>query len=125
MRPLPDRRLRVALWSSVVLNALGVLVFAPATVGRVSPLLPIPAPPFFAAQVGFVIALFGGVYLWLVLQPRIPRPLVVVGGLGKLGFFVLTVVYALAGEVPPAMALQATPDLILAVVFLRWAAASR
>lgn len=116
-----DRIVRGALWASVGLNALGVCVFAPLAVGRASPLLPIAATPFLAAQVGFVIALFGGVYAWLACQPAVHRPLLVVGGLGKLGFFGLAVAYAIAGHVPVRVAISALPDLALACVFL-WAA---
>jgi hypothetical protein len=118
-----DRLVRGALWASVVLNALGVIVFLPPALGNPSPLLPIEVPRFFAAQVGFTIALFGGVYAWLARQPRINRALVVVGGIGKLGFFALTALYALAGDVPAGMAVNATPDLVLGTMFLWWARA--
>ena len=115
-----NRILRGALWASVALNALGVVVFAPLAVGRPSPLLPVPLSPFLAGQVGFVIALFGGVYVWLARQPIIHRPLLVVGGLGKLGFFGLAVAYAVAGVVPVHVAVSALPDLVLGTLFL-WA----
>lgn len=95
-------------------------VFAPLAVGRVSPLLPVPVSPFLAGQLVLVIALFGGVYLWLASQPVVNRPLLAVGGLGKLGFFVLAVAYAAAGDVPAHVAVSALPDLALGVVFL-WA----
>jgi hypothetical protein len=117
----PNRVLRSALWASVAINTLGVVVFAPLAVGRPSPLLPVPLSPFLAGQVGFVIALFGGVYFWLARQPRIHRPLLVVGGLGKLGFFSLAVAYAIAGVVPIQVAVSALPDLVLGALFL-WAA---
>jgi hypothetical protein len=118
-----DRLIRGALWVTVALNALGVAVFAPAALGLSSPLLPVPTPPFYAAQVGFIIALFGGVYAWLACQPRINRGLVVVGGLGKLGFFAVTAIYAAVGDLPVGMAVNATPDLLLACIFLWWARA--
>jgi hypothetical protein len=120
-----DRVIRTALWTSVGLNLLGVLVFAPAVVGRAAPLLPLPAPRFYAAQVAITIALFCGVYAWLARQPRISRPLVVVGALGKLGFFLLFVVYWAAGDLPPDAVLKATPDLVLAAIFLWWARAEQ
>jgi hypothetical protein len=119
-----DRVLRGALWATVALNVLGTIVFSLAALGSPSPLLPITVPPYFAAQIGFTIALFAGVYAWLALQPQFHRPLIVVGGLGKLGFFALTVAYAIAGEVPVAMALNATPDLVFACIFLWWAHAA-
>jgi hypothetical protein len=116
-----DRVLRTALWVTVALNLVGVIVFSMPALGYPSPLLPIAVPPYFAAQLAYVIALFGGVYAWLAVQPQMNRALVVVGGLGKLGFFAITVVYALAGVIPVGMALNATPDLLFAGVFLWWA----
>lgn len=116
-----DRVIRSALWVAVGLNAIGVLVFAPPALGFSADMLPIPAPRFFAAQVALTIGLFGGAFLWLALQRQIHRPLVVVGGLGKLGFFVLAVAYWLAGDLPASAAAQAIPDLLLALVFLSWA----
>lgn len=120
----PDRLLRGALWTSVALNALGVAVFAPLATGHASPLLPVPPSPFLAGQVGFVIALFGGVYFWLARQPLVYRPLLVVGGLGKTGFFGLAVAYAIAGDVPMQVAVGALPDLVLGAIFLRAARAT-
>jgi hypothetical protein len=117
----PDRVIRAALWATVALNALGVFVFAPLALGHPSPLMPIEVPPYFAAQLGYTILLFGGVYAWLATQREINRALVVVGGLGKLGFFALTLAYALAGDLPLLMAMQATPDLVFAGIFLWWA----
>lgn len=116
-----ERVIRVSLWATVAFNALGAAVFVPVALGYQSELLPIPVTPFFAAQLGFVIVLFGGVYAWLARQPRINRPLLVVGALGKLGFFCLTLAYAWSGDIPMAMAINATPDLIFAGVFLWWA----
>lgn len=112
---------RAALWFSVALNALGVAVFLPMALGGASPLLPIAPSPFLAANIALTIGLFGGVYAWLALQPQFNRALMIVGGLGKLGFFALAVTYAVVGVVPMRMALNATPDLILAGIFLWWA----
>lgn len=117
----PDRVIRVALWASVALNLLGIAVFMPAALGRPAPLLPLHAPPFYAAQIGFTIALFGGVYAWLARLAQINRALVVVGALGKLGFFLLFVVYAALAQVPWSAVAHATPDLVLAAIFLWWA----
>ncbi|MBX3132043.1 MAG: hypothetical protein KF689_01495 [Gemmatimonadaceae bacterium] len=113
-----SRLLRGALWASVGLNGLGVAIFAPLAFGRPSPFVPVDVSPFFAAQVGFTIALFGGVYAWMARQRVVPAPLLVVGGLGKLGFFALTLAYAIAGQLPAQMAISALPDLAFALVFL-------
>ena len=79
----PDRTIRAALWASVALNALGVLVLFPLTLGRDAPLFPVAASPYLAAQLVYTIALFGGVFAWLALQPRVHRPLVVVAAFGR------------------------------------------
>lgn len=118
---MSDRVIRGALWASVGINVLGVAVFAPLSIGRSSPLMPVPVSPFLAGQMGFVIALFAAVYFWLARQPVIHRPLLMVGGLGKLGFFVLAVAYAVAGVIPAQVAVSALPDLALGAVFV-WGA---
>jgi hypothetical protein len=116
-----DRFMRGALWATVALNLLGVFVFAPPAVGYPSALMPLAAPPYYAAQVAFTIALFGGVYAWLACQRHINRPLVIVGALGKLGFFLLAVAYWLAGDLSADVVPKAAPDLVLAGIFLWWA----
>ncbi len=116
-----DAVMRGALWATVALNTFGVLIFGQAALGRESRLLPVPVPPVYAAQIGFVILLFGVVYAWIALQPRIDRRLVLVGAAGKLGFFALTAAYAVAGQVPMSMAVNAAPDLVFASIFLWWA----
>jgi hypothetical protein len=113
-----DRLVRGALWASVAVNATGVAVFAPLAVGRAIPFLPIAPSPFLAGQIGFVIALFGGVYFWMARQPTLNRSLLVVGGLGKLGFFSLAIAYAVAGVVPVHVAVNALPDFVLGAMFL-------
>lgn len=104
-----------------MLNALGVAVFLPLALGRTSALLPVQVAPYFAAQLALVIGIFGGAYAWLAAQPVPPRSLVVVGGLGKLGFWVVTIVYAALGDVPGALVLQALPDGVFGTMFLCWA----
>lgn len=115
-----DRIVRGALWTSVAVNALGVLVFLPPALGYPSSFLPIAVPRYFAAQIGYVIALFLVVYAWQARQATINRGVVLVGGAGKLGFFAVTAAYALAGDVPVRMAVQALPDLLLGAIFLWW-----
>ena len=112
--------IRVALGAAAALNALGVAVFLPLALGRPSALLPVEVAPYFAAQLALVIGIFGGVYAWLATQPVPPRPLMVVGGLGKLGFWLLTVVYAALGDVPGSMVLQTLPDGVFGTLFLWW-----
>ncbi|MEO7996335.1 MAG: hypothetical protein ABI852_02760 [Gemmatimonadaceae bacterium] len=113
--------IRSALWATVALNLLGVAVFLPAAMGRPSALLPIPGPPYYIAQVALVIGLFCGVYAWLASQRVINRPLLIVGALGKLGFFLLAVIFAASGDIPSKVVPQSSPDLLFAIIFLWWA----
>lgn len=66
---MSGRPIRRAGGDRSALYALSVAVFAPPALGRASPLLPMAVQMFFAAQIGSTIALFGGVYAWLALQP--------------------------------------------------------
>jgi hypothetical protein len=112
--------LRTALWCSVPLNLLGVIVFGSVAIGRPVMPLPLAAPPFYAAQIALIIGLFGAVYAWLALQPIVNRPLLLVGAIGKIGFFALFVAYWLVGDLPGLAVAQAAPDLGLGAVFLWW-----
>ena len=120
-----DRVIRGALWATVVLHVIGVAVFGLPALGLAADLLPLPTPPFYAAQVALTIALFGGVFAWLALQREIDRPLLAVGAIGKIGFFSLAVAYWAVGDLPASAVPQATPDLVLALIFLWWIRAER
>ncbi|MGE0816810.1 MAG: hypothetical protein AB7O28_20280 [Vicinamibacterales bacterium] len=117
----PTPTIRLALWAAAGVNAAGAALFGWIAVGGRTGLVPVPPQPFYAAQLALVIALFGGVYAWLARRQPIDRPLLVVGALGKLGFFALTATYAAAGHLPATMAVSATPDLVLGAGFLLWA----
>lgn len=118
---ISERAIRLALWLTVALNAFGAVIFGQVALGGSSAFLPVAMPRFAAAQIGWVIAVFGVVYAWQALEPRINRGLLAIGGIGKLGFFLLTLAYALAGDVPTEMAANAAPDLLFGVFFLAWA----
>jgi hypothetical protein len=115
---ISERAVRISLWTAVIVNVFGTIVFGAAAVGHASALIPIPIPPFYAAQLAWVIGLFAGVYAWLATHPQLSLSLLLVGGLGKLGFFALFVVYGLAGSVPWTAVASALPDLILGAVFV-------
>jgi len=113
-----QRALRATLWAGAVLNVLGVVVMAPLAFGRAVGLIPVDPSPFLAAQLVFTVALFGVVCAWQARRARISRPLVVVTGVGKVGFFTLALAYALAGVVPAGVAVSAVPDLVIGGVLL-------
>ena len=116
-----DKFLRRALWVSVAYNFAAALLFAfPASnLGRLAG-LPAPVPQVYAALVAFFVALFGGAYAWLAVQPIIDRPLVAFAAIGKTGVFVLIFVLWLLGSAPSRGVLAAIGDLALAGVFVSW-----
>ena len=120
-----DRIMRTALWAAFVLNSIGLVVFVPPAIGFTGLGLPLAAPRYYLAQVAFKIAMFGGVYAWLATRPTIDRPLVALGAIGKVGFFVLALIYALVGDLPMSAIPQAAPDLVFAAIFLWWLRATR
>ena len=114
------RTIRGVLWAAAALNLVGVLIFGTAALDTGSGALPIPVPRFYAAQIALTIGLFGGVYAYLARQRDINRELVVVGALGKIGFFAVTFLYWAAGDLPASAVPQAIPDLVLAAIFIWW-----
>jgi hypothetical protein len=115
-----DRTIRIALWCSVALNFFGLLVFGSGAIGRPSPLLAVPIAPFYAAQLTLMIGLFGAAYAWLALQPTIDVPLLVFGAVGKIAFFSLFVLFWILGDLTWQTAAEASPDLLLGLVYLWW-----
>jgi hypothetical protein len=118
--------MRGALWSSVVFNFGGALLFAfPSSPLGQAAGLPTPVPPIYGALLAFFVLLFGGSYAWLALQPNIDRPLVALAAIGKGGVFGLIVVFWLRGEAPGGGVLAATGDLVLAGIFAWWLLGAR
>jgi hypothetical protein len=123
-----DRVLRVALWISVVYNLLGAWALAaPASWAGRTASTPDGVPFFFRAELAFVVVLFGSLYLWLALRPRLDDvvPLVVLGAVGKAGFFLVYVATWLRGDFPINAVVTASGDMVLALIFGWWALARR
>lgn len=120
----PYTLVRAALWFTVVLNAVGFVIFCRLALGHSSALMPVPASPYLAALTALTIGLFAGVYLWQAVATRLNRAVIVVGALGKLAFFLITLAFCVTGALPVRVAVNASPDLVLAVIFLAWAFAS-
>jgi len=78
-----------------------------------SPLLPIVAPRFCAAQIGLHLTLCLVLDARRAADPCPKRTRNVMGGVGAVGFFALTVVSAIIGDVRTSMALNVMPDQVL------------
>jgi hypothetical protein len=108
--------MRGALWIGGIYNLAAALAFAfPGSLGRLAG-LPAPGSLFYA----WMLALFGGAYLWLARRPQIDRPLVGLAVIGKLSVFALAVVCWTLGEIPARVVVPAVGDLVFALVFLWW-----
>ncbi|MCU0646458.1 MAG: hypothetical protein MUF00_00565 [Gemmatimonadaceae bacterium] len=117
-----ERLIRAALWSAVALNASGTALFGAHAVGVDTGLLPVTAPRYYMAMLAWTVALFGALYVWLLRQPAIDRRFVTLAGAGKLGFFLVAVLYGVLGEIPARAVLNMLPDGVLGTLFLWWAA---
>jgi hypothetical protein len=115
-----DDLMRRVLWTSVVFNLGGALLFLfPASLGRLAG-LPAPVPFAYSALLALFIVLFAGSYAWLALQPRFDRPLVAFAAIGKASAFAVVLACWVAGAVEGRAVLAITGDLVLAAIFAWW-----
>jgi hypothetical protein len=121
-----DIFMRRVLLLSAGFNLLGGLLFAfPGfPTGRLAG-LPGDVPGLYRATVFLFVVLFGGMYAWLARRPRIDRPMVAFGAIGKASFFALVLLFWWAGALPGRTVWLASGDAILAGVFALWLYTSR
>ena len=113
--------MRNALYATGVMNLIAGIAFLPPATG-VRALMGLPAgnDPLYLTLVALFVALFGVGYFWTAMANRPERLFIVLGAIGKLGFFLLVVGFWLAGSLP-AMALGAgAADLVFVVLFFQW-----
>jgi hypothetical protein len=67
-----------------------------------------------------LIALFGLAYAWIALQPRINRPLLTLGAIGKIGVFVVAAVLYSLGQGALLLVLAVAGDLLFGAIWLIW-----
>lgn len=113
--------IRRALWATAFWNLGGAIGFLFPPAGRMAG-FPLPVSPFYSWFVACVILIFGGAYAWMARQQHIPRPLLVVAGLGKAAFFLTSLVSWLLGEIPLLTFISTGGDLIFALIFAWWLA---
>src|SRR5258706_4288695 len=117
---MSDDLMRRVLWTSAAFNLGGALMFAfPASIGRLAA-LPVPVPTVYSVLLALFVTLFGGAYAWAASQPRIDRPMVALGAIGKSSAFAATFACWLAGEAPTLAVLALTGDLGFAMLFGHW-----
>lgn len=112
--------MRRVLWLGGFFNFGAALMLTfPASIGQLAGLPP-PGSVFYCWTLALLVALFGGVYIWLARQPQIDRPLVAVAIIGKVGVFAVGIAAWLVGATPGRAVLPAIGDLIFACLFLWW-----
>lgn len=109
---------RLALALSAPLNLCGAILFSPpgATL-RAWAGYP-DAPAFYQWTLASWVLAFGVAYGHAAWVGRADRALLALGAFGKSVFFALTVAMAVGGELPWLTVVAASPDLVLAMVFL-------
>ena len=118
---MDEKWLRATLWVSFPFNLVAayILAFPSSAPGQLVG-LPATVPALYAALTSFLVALFGVVYAWLAIRPRINRPLVAVSAIGKTGVFGIACVLWIAGSGAGRVVLLASGDLALAFVWFWW-----
>lgn len=122
-----DLIMRRALWLGVPFNLFGATLFAfpGSALGQLAGLPTEPVPAIYRTVVVLFVALFGGMYGWLAMQPQIPRPMVVFSVIGKSAVFLTIVLFALLGLAPARAVLPALGDAAFAALFVGWLLRSR
>jgi hypothetical protein len=115
-----EATIRKTVWATVPFNFVGALTFGipHSFPGRLLQMPP--APAIFTWNLGFLIALFGLAYAWIALQPRINRPLLTLGAIGKIGVFVVAAVLYSLGQVALLLVLAVAGDLLFGAIWLIW-----
>lgn len=115
--------MRTALYATAVMNVLAGIGFMPFAAGvPLKTMIGVPTDghPLFPATVGLFVFLFGIFYWRQAASGRGERLFIGIGAAGKLAFFSLCVVLALAGSLGPLVPVLASADLVFGGLFLIW-----
>lgn len=116
-----DRLIRPVFGFSAVFNfgAAFLLAFPAGPLGQWIG-LPSQVPALYSALAAMFVALFGGMYAWLAMQPVLPRPMVALAAIGKTSAFLLAAILWFAGEVSGRLVQLSIGDLLLAAIYTYW-----
>ena len=118
---ISDIVMRRLLWVGAVFNfgAAAMFAFPSLPPGQLIG-LPMVVPGIYRALLAFLVAMFGVVYAWLAVQPIIHRPLVAFSAFGKIGVFIIVLIFWLAGNASGMGVVTGGGDLLFATLFLAW-----
>lgn len=111
--------LRLALALSAPLNLCGAILFSPPGASLRAWAGYPAAPPFYQWTLASWVLAFGVAYGHAAWRGQADRALLGLGAFGKAVFFALTVLMAMRGELPWFTVVAASPDLVLAIAFVR------
>lgn len=115
------RAVRLSLFATAPMNALGALLFAP-PLAPVRALFGLPeAHPFFLWLISLWVFSFGLGYLRMAMVGP-DRTFMMVGAGGKAIFALLVLVHVALGKLAPLAVLLALPDLLMSALFAAWCA---
>ena len=115
-----------SLWLACPFNLIAAFVFAFPSSGIGQRLgLPQSVSPLYLSLVSLFVGLFGLAYGWLARQPRIDRPLLGFGSIGKFGAFLIALALWFQGAVADVVVVVALGDLAFAALWFSWLLSSR
>lgn len=118
-KPL-EKWMRAALFATAAMNITGAITFVPGILtGRALLRLP-ESHPLYLWILSIWIFSFGACYLSMALTQRHDRTFIAIGAIGKLSFFGLMTVYALAGDIGGMAVGAAVGDLVFGIIFIYW-----
>ena len=114
-----SQAVRITLKMSVVLNFVGayLLAFPSSYFGNIVN-LPQSVPVLYSSLLSFVVLMFGVIYAWLSFQPNVFQPLLFVGGIAKICFFLIGVFLWLSGSVSGEFTIILIGDLIFGSIWV-------
>lgn len=116
-----ESAVRLTLKVSVVLNfgAAYLLAFPSSYFGNQLH-LPQDVPLLYSSLLSFVVLVFGLIYAWLSRQPSVYQPLLFVGGVGKVCFFLIGAALLFVESVSKEFVTILAGDFILGSIWI-WA----
>ena len=114
-----DSLVRVSLWTTAPLNILVAagIAFPSGWVGSTLHFPPA-SHDFYTLLAGSLVGLFGCAYAWAALQPVISRPLLLLGGGGKLTAAIVAGWLYRQGQLHEILAVLIAGDLLFVILWL-------
>ncbi len=113
-----EQIVRISLWVTAPFNLLAAYAFAfpESALGQLLG-FPYPSHPLFALFSGSMVGLFGVMYVWLVLQPTLIKPVLFFGATGKTIAVAIALYLYLGGLLSSTLMVLISGDLAFAALW--------